>query len=138
VSVLHVAAGHDRLGEHRGLGISTIQFKVTLQDCEGGPPKHLHHAQDEWFYCLEGEFVLEVGEKRFDLRPGDSVLAPRQIPHVWAHVGETTGRMLITFTPAGQMEAFFREVNKANAMPPQTPELWSAYGMQLLGTPLRV
>jgi quercetin dioxygenase-like cupin family protein len=150
VSVLHVAAGHDRFGEIRGLGISTIQIKIIPQDMDGililentfhakgGPPKHSHHAQDEWFYCLEGEFVLEVGDQRFDLKPGDSVLAPRQVPHVWAHVGETTGRMLITFSPSGQMEAFFREVNKANAMPPQTPELWSAHGMQLLGAPLKV
>jgi quercetin dioxygenase-like cupin family protein len=150
VSVLHVAAGQDRYGEHRGLGISSIQFKVTARDCEaililentfhakGGPPRHLHHAQDEWFYCLEGEFRLEVGEQSFRLQPGDSVLAPRQIPHVWAHVGDKVGRMLITFMPAGQMEAFFQEVNKANAMPPQTPELWRAHGMELLGPPLTV
>jgi quercetin dioxygenase-like cupin family protein len=150
MSVLQVAARQDRFGETRGLGISAIQFKVTPQDMDGililentfhakgGPPKHLHLAQDEWFYCLEGEFILEVGDQRFQLKPGDSVLAPRQIPHVWAHVGDKIGRMLITFSPAGQMEAFFKEVNKANAMPPQTPELWSAHGMQLLGAPLQV
>jgi hypothetical protein len=46
--------------------------------------------------------------------------------------------MLIVFSPAGKMEAFFREVTKANAMPPQNPELWRAYGMELLGPPLAV
>jgi hypothetical protein len=40
------------------------------------------------------------------------------------------------FTPAGKMEAFFREVTKANAMPPQDAELWRAHGMELLGPPL--
>lgn len=40
--------------------------------------------------------------------------------------------------PAGKMEAFFREVTKANAMPPQDPELWRAHGMELLGPPLAV
>jgi len=44
--------------------------------------------------------------------------------------------MLITFLSAGKMEAFFREVTKANAMPPQDPELWCAHGMELLGLPL--
>jgi hypothetical protein len=34
------------------------------------------------------------------------------------------------------MEAFFREVTKANAMPPQDPALWQAHGMELLGPPL--
>jgi hypothetical protein len=46
--------------------------------------------------------------------------------------------MLITFMPAGKMEAFFREVTKANAMPPQDPQLWRAHGMELVGPPLVV
>jgi len=40
--------------------------------------------------------------------------------------------------PAGKMEAFFREVTKANAMPPQDPELWRAHGMELVGPPLSI
>jgi hypothetical protein len=49
-----------------------------------------------------------------------------------------TGRILIAFFPAGQMEAFFREVTKENAMPPLDPALWEAHGMELLGPPLDV
>jgi mannose-6-phosphate isomerase-like protein (cupin superfamily) len=148
--VLRVAAGDDRFGEHRGLGISTIDLKVASQDAggililentfhaKGGPARHLHHDQDEWFYAMEGEFIFEVGQERLTLRPGDSLLGPRKIPHVWTHVGEARGRILIAFTPAGRMEAFFREVTKANAMPPQDPALWRAHGMELLGPPLSV
>ena len=33
--VIRVAAGQDRFGEHRGLGISSIAFKVTSQDSNG-------------------------------------------------------------------------------------------------------
>jgi len=33
----------------------------------GGPPKHYHEEQDEWFYCLAGEYVVEIGEQRFRL-----------------------------------------------------------------------
>ena len=44
----------------------------------------------------------------------------------------------IAFLPAGKMEAFFREVTKANAMPPQDPELWHAHGMELHGPPLLI
>ncbi|HEU5015176.1 MAG TPA: cupin domain-containing protein [Roseiflexaceae bacterium] len=145
-----VAAGNDRFGEHRGLGISVIDFKVVPQDsnglfiientfhAKGGPARHLHYEQDEWFYTVEGEFIVEVGQERFTLQPGDSLLAPRNVPHVWAHVGHARGRILITFMPAGKMEAFFREVTKANAMPPQDPELWRAHGMELVGPPLQV
>ena len=145
-----VLAGEDQFGEHRGLGISEISFKVVPKDSEGlfiientfhakgGPAKHLHYDQDEWFYAVEGEFILEVGDEKMILKPGESLLAPREIPHVWAFTGNSPrGRVLITFMPAGKMEAFFREVTKANAMPPQDPQLWKAHGMELLGPPLK-
>ena len=147
---LRVAAGADHFGEQRGLGISTIAYKVTTPNpdgifilentflAKGGPARHLHYDQDEWFYNLEGEFKFEVGAERFHLQPGDSLLAPRQVPHVWAFVGDTRGRILVAFLPAGKMEAFFREVTRANAMPPQDPALWRAHGMELLGPPLQV
>lgn len=147
---LRVPAGEDRFGEHRGLGISTISFKVVPQEssgllvientfhARGGPARHMHYEQDEWFYALEGEFVLEVGTEKFNLLPGDSLLAPRQVAHAWAHVGTGRGRMLIAFLPAGNMEAFFREVTRADAMPPQDPALWQAHGMELVGPPLPV
>jgi mannose-6-phosphate isomerase-like protein (cupin superfamily) len=149
-SVLRVAAGEDQFGEFRGLGVSVIQFKVSAQGengllvlenifhAKGGPARHLHYDQDEWFYAVEGEFVIEVGQERFMMHPGDSLLAPRKVPHVWAYIGNATGRMLITFMPAGKMEAFFCEVTKANAMPPQDPALWRAHGMELVGAPLKV
>lgn len=145
-----VPRGQDRYGERRGLGISAIQFKVapkdssgilvienTFQD-KGGPARHLHFNQDEWFFIVKGEFVFEVGQEKFRLEPGDSVLAPRKVPHVWACDMDGGGSILIAFTPAGKMEAFFREVTKANAMPPQDPELWRAHEMELLGPPLTV
>ncbi len=155
---LQVAAGEDRFGEYRGLGISSIQFKVAPQSsgdllilentfrAKGGPPRHLHYDQDEWFYSVEGEFIFEVGGEKIRLRPGDSLLAPRKVSHVWAYAGDKNGdthsdnpgRILIAFMPAGKMEAFFHEVTKANAMPPQDPELWRAHGMELLGPPLAV
>lgn len=148
-SALYVPAGEDRFGEQRGLGVSVVEFKLTPQDsggelfilenvfhAKGGPARHLHDEQDEVFYVVEGEFLIEVGDERTRLHPGDTLLAPRRVAHVWAHAGEGRGRILITFSPAGQMEAFFREVTKANAMPPQDPALWRAYGMELVGPPL--
>jgi mannose-6-phosphate isomerase-like protein (cupin superfamily) len=146
--IIRVAAGEDRFGEHRGLGISEIDFKVTgaesdglfvlenIFHAKGGPARHLHFEQDEWFHVLEGEFLFEIGTTRMLLTAGESVLGPRMLPHVWAHAGEARGRILIAFAPAGKMEAFFRDVTRADAMPPQDPALWLAHGMQLLGPPL--
>lgn len=149
-SAIFVAANTDLFQEHRGLGINTIDFKVVAQDGsgplimemtiweKGGPARHLHIDQDEWFYAIEGDFIVEVGAERFSLKPGDSLFAPRNVPHVWAYVGDSRGKLIIAFTPAGKMEGFFRETTKADAMPPQNPALWSKYGMQLMGPPLAV
>jgi quercetin 2,3-dioxygenase len=105
---------------------------------KGGPPRHLHHDQDEWFYAVEGEFMIEVGQECFHLKPGDSLLAPRQVPHAYAYVGDAPGRILIAFIPAGKMEAFFREVTTTDAMSRQGPALWRDHGMEVVGPPLSV
>jgi mannose-6-phosphate isomerase-like protein (cupin superfamily) len=147
-NVLKLSKGEDYKGENHSLGISTIAFKNSSQDNngvfiventfhgKGGPALHLHYDQDEWFFALEGEFLIEVGGKRLVMHPGDSVLGPRKVPHVWAFNGEGIGKMLIIFSPAGDMERFFREVTKANAMPPLDPDVWRDHGMELLGPPL--
>ena len=150
-AAVYVKSGDDRFGEMRNMGVSTIGFKVVTTDAagglfmleqmsvrKGGPPRHVHPDQDEWFYAVAGEYVVEVGQTRYRLSAGDSLFAPRGVPHVWAFVGETPGRLLVGFTPAGKMEAFFREVTKTNAMPTQDPKLWLEHGMQVVGPPLAV
>jgi mannose-6-phosphate isomerase-like protein (cupin superfamily) len=107
---------------------------------KGGPPAHVHEDQDEWFFVLEGEFDFEVGEERFRLRPGDSVLAPRKVAHVWASVGDRPGKMAIVFQPAGKMEEFFRELGKLTGPPSQevVQRLFLAHGMKVVGPPLKI
>ncbi|MBB6144065.1 quercetin dioxygenase-like cupin family protein [Silvibacterium bohemicum] len=151
-ATLHpVLSGMDRSGEAHNLGITTITFKVATQDSngglfviehatrqKGGPPRHIHPYQDEWFYVMEGEFLFEIGDDRLTLGHGDSILAPRNRPHAWAFVGSTGGKMLISYTPAGKMEAFFRDVSRGNAMPPQDAALFRKYDLELVGPPLSV
>jgi quercetin dioxygenase-like cupin family protein len=151
-ATLHpVPSGKDRLEEVHNFGITTISFKVLTEDTngdlfviehanhqKGGPPRHVHPHQDEWFYALQGEFLVEVGTERHTLRPGDSVLAPRNLPHAWAFTGNGPGKLLISFTPAGKMEAFFRRVSKTNAMVPQDAALFHEFDMELVGPPLNV
>jgi quercetin dioxygenase-like cupin family protein len=146
-----VLSGEDRLDEAHNLGITTIAFKVLTRDTngelfiiehatrqKGGPPRHIHPHQDEWFYVIEGEFLFEVGHDRVTVQPGGSVLAPRNIPHVWAFVGNHGGKMLISYTPAGKMEGFFREVTKGDRMPPQDKALFERFDLILTGPPLAV
>ncbi len=145
-----VPAGADRLGETHTLGYSKISFKVSPADTggnlftmehsnlgKGGPYRHLHPAQDEWLYAMEGEFRVEIGDQRLTLKPGDSVLMPRKVPHVWAQVSDTPGKLLIAFTPAGRMEEFFREFGKRGKLPSDL-EVVKAYGLERVGPPLSI
>jgi quercetin dioxygenase-like cupin family protein len=147
---VYVAAGADATGiEHHGPRAGThLDFKVLTKDTQsgfflmehrnvpqGGPVRHLHYAQEEWFYLIEGnKVVVEVGDQRFTLRPGDSILAPRNVPHVWAYVGEKPGRILVGFTPAGQMEDFFSVTSNQ----PVDAKIAEAHGIKWVGPPLDV
>jgi mannose-6-phosphate isomerase-like protein (cupin superfamily) len=78
----------------------------------GGPAQHFHYEQDEWFFVMEGEVVIKVGDTTYEATAGDSVFAPRMIPHVWAKVGEHPARLLMAFQPAGRMEDYFRAASE--------------------------
>jgi mannose-6-phosphate isomerase-like protein (cupin superfamily) len=151
---LFVPNGRNRFEEELMIwGVIPLQIKVSSNDTggslfvfehadmgNGGPPRHFHYEQDEWFYATKGEFAFEVGDERFTLRPGDSLFAPRMIPHAWAHVGDEPGTLLLAVQPAGSLEAFFME-NCAMDQPP-TPEeaerSFAAHGMEVVGPPLDV
>lgn len=149
-----VRAGQDRTGHPRRVfGGLRIDAKVSPVDttgdlyviehtdeAKGGPPRHVHHAQDEWFYVLEGAYRVDIGEERFDLGPGDSILALREVPHVWAHVSEGEGKLLIAFQPAGQMESFLGALAEMESAPAQEvmAALFASHGMTMLGPPLPV
>jgi mannose-6-phosphate isomerase-like protein (cupin superfamily) len=142
---LHVVpAGADRLGTPHSLGMSSLAFKVLTADTggnlfviehshlvPGGPPLHLHLYQDEWFYVMEGEVVFQVGEKRVQLKPGESVLGPRRVPHTFSSVAEES-RMLIAFTPARMMEKFFVD-GASNPRLALTAEFMNRYEMEWIG-----
>jgi len=145
-----VGAGQDRLGETHSLGFSTILFKVLPRETSGGlfviehkglghggPPFHFHLHQDEWFYVIEGEVLFQLGNERKRLSAGESVLGPRMVPHGFMGVGEKPAHMVIAFTPAGMMEAFFREAAVPNG-PAMDARLFAKYDMQYVGPPLVV
>lgn len=107
---------------------------------EGGPTHHYHFAQDEWWYVLEGEFLIKVGETVYEAKAGDSVFGPRMVPHSFAKVGAGEGRLLMIFQPAGKMEEFFRKISEGatRAMSEAEQDAFrEAHGFKRVGPPLR-
>lgn len=149
-SGIKVPAGQDRFGKARQIGVSATTFKIASTDSagglfvmeqantvKGGPPKHLHHEQDELWYVLAGDYVVEIGSERHQLKPGDCIFGPRRIPHAWAFVGDSPGRLLIAFTPAGKMQENFERDRKPGEYRSDA-EIFREYGMELVGPPLSI
>jgi quercetin dioxygenase-like cupin family protein len=152
---VHVPAGRDRHGDDgaRIWGLIPMATLVASADTgggvyvfqhtdmgKGGPPRHVHFGQDEWFYVVRGTFVMEVADRRHVLRPGDSLLAPRDVPHAWACVSDEPGTLITAVTPAGTFETFLRETTRHATLPSpdEIARAFADHGMQVLGPPLDV
>ena len=101
-------------------------------------PLHVHHLDDEGFYVLEGEITLWAGDEKHVLRAGESILAPRGVPHT-LRVGDRDARWLVTSTPAG-FEAFIRAVGSTEPQaalpsPEELTRVASEHGIEILGPP---
>ena len=77
-------------------------------------PAHVHEREDEWFFAVDGEHAIRVGDEEHRLSAGEGVFAPRGVPHAQRRVEPGVGRMLIVCSPGG-FEGFFRRLADAEA-----------------------
>jgi quercetin dioxygenase-like cupin family protein len=63
-------------------------------------PRHTHTREDESYHVLSGELEVVVGEKAFVLKAGDTLMAPRDIPHQLHNPGSTENHFLLIFSPS--------------------------------------
>lgn len=74
------------------------------------PPVHEHNGEDEIFYLLEGAVTFWVEDTEVTLGPGDSILMPKNVPHIFKASSEVESRWLNISGPAG-LEKFFEDVS---------------------------
>ena len=149
-----VNSGEPRSGKVFRLLGETIVVKVSSADTAGlfavvvettppgsGPPLHQHSREDEWFYVLDGEYRFLVGKEIITVGKGDSLFAPRNIPHTFQNIAKEPGQLLAVNQPGG-LEAFFAELEQACASgipePAKLTPIFGRYGLQLLGPPLPI
>lgn len=149
-----VAAGEGRLHGHiklKGVNANILDLKISGTDSEDGiavfeqtslsqgkgTPLHLHYFQNEIFYVLEGNYFFKVGVDEFYLSPGECIFLPKNIPHAWTQVSKS-GKMIVTFEPAGKMENFFTTVAALDHEPTTTEmaDIFLANDMQVMGPPI--
>ena len=71
-----------------------------------GPPRHVHYGSDELFYVLEGECLIQVGERQESVSAGTYVFVPRGTLHAYKVIGTERGKVLSAFIPGGSERAF--------------------------------
>jgi quercetin dioxygenase-like cupin family protein len=100
-------------------------------------PYHVHHAEDESFYIIDGSVRFISGDNSWLAGPGSFVFLPRDIPHGFQVEGDETARVLFFMTPAG-FEQFVDELCESDppAGPPdiaQVIQVAAKYDVDILG-----
>ena len=103
-------------------------------------PRHTHTREDEVYFVLAGELEVTVAQETFVPQPGDTLLAPRDIPHEVRNSGNSENHFLLVFSPSGFEEFIMATAVRAadNAVAPTEPpavavqnvhELAASYGI---------
>ena len=107
-------------------------------------PLHLHKADEETFFILDGDVRVEVGDRAFSAGPGTVAFLPRQLPHAFV-VTSHEARFLTLHTPSGFDEFTLAAGAPADypfgEPPTELPDMAAlaataaSYGIEILGPP---
>lgn len=120
-------------------GLHLIEMLVASGDAS---PWHVHHDEDEWFYVIEGELEVGVGDARVRLGAGDFAFGPINVPHGYRVTSATPARFLM-ITVGARFSDFIAEMSEpaaAAVLPgpveidfPKVVASAAKYGMEILG-----
>ena len=126
-------------------GISVIEHRLSYAD---SPPLHIHRDQDEVFHLIEGVMRFRVGNRDIIAKPGDTLLAPKGVPHTY-RVESSTGARCLTVTTGPGFETMVREMSSRQPLTQLQPfgevtpelaerltEVCARNGIDIIGPPL--
>ncbi len=130
-----------------------VTFKVRAAQTDGtltayenvvapgdGPPCHVHRAEDETFWVIDGALRFRLGDEVHSAPTGSFLFIPRGTPHCFQNVGDRPARVMVLLTPSG-MEWF---LERLAALGPDDVDqetfltLMREEGMDVVGPPLAV
>jgi mannose-6-phosphate isomerase-like protein (cupin superfamily) len=101
-------------------------------------PLHVHQAEEEAWYVVEGELTFRIGERTIPAPAGSFILVPRGTLHTFGNTASGPARYLQLFSPGG-MERYFAEravmLRAAAPGPPDRTalrELSQRYGVEFV------
>jgi uncharacterized cupin superfamily protein len=106
------------------LGSVDDAFVIAEWRDAGGPagpprliaPPHLHHADDEAWYVLDGVLRVRVGHDEIEARAGSGVFVSRGTVHTYWNPGPGPVRYLLIMTAN-----IMRLIQEIHAMPDRNP-----------------
>ncbi|MBC8065178.1 MAG: cupin domain-containing protein [Chlorobia bacterium] len=145
---IHAQPKHVGAGE--GETLSVLGSKVTIK-LEGSDtqkmfsifeiedpagmtgPLHIHHADSEAFYVLEGAYEFQMGDRVERAAAGSFVYIPKGLPRRRRNYAQTTGRVLAVTATSGH-EHFYREIAAMKSFDPARLEVVGRrYGIEMVG-----
>lgn len=127
-------------GDEPGEDHDIIEFTVPKEP--GVVPLHVHHENDEGFYVLEGELLLQIGDSQHRLTAGAYAYGPRGVPHGYRNIGNGPARMLVIYTP-GNFVAMTEEIADLGPLDmddesalEQVGPIFESYGIEMVGPPI--
>ena len=85
---------------------------------KGGPALHIHHQDDEIFYVVSGEFLFQLENEIILGKAGDTIFAPRGLPHTYANpMDNNPGELLTIHQPISpSLEKFYEVFSRIGYM----------------------
>jgi transcriptional regulator with XRE-family HTH domain len=70
-------------------------YEFFIPPGQDSGPEAVTHAGEELVICVQGHIEIAVGDRMFDLRPGDSVRYKGIAPHRWRNLGRGEARIIL-------------------------------------------
>jgi uncharacterized cupin superfamily protein len=94
-------------------GLCTVWEGQVPPGTVGAGP-HYHRERDEFFYVLDGEMMLRIGDESHTSRAGTFAFVPRGTIHGFHNASKESATVLVMHHPAG-FEQFLDEMQKLAA-----------------------
>jgi quercetin dioxygenase-like cupin family protein len=122
-------------GDETAAAVTALETTAAAGE---GPPLHVHAAEDEVMYVIDGTFRFRLEDDVSEAGAGAVVFVPRGVRHTWQNVGDAPASMFIVFTPSG-MERFFERFSEhadGASAGEAFQRLGADVGMTVVGGPL--
>ena len=86
--------------------------RLLLPEGVDGAKPHLHARSTEFFYVLDGELEVLLGEELTTAGRGDPVVVPPGLPHAFGAAAHTVADLIAVITPGVERFGYFHHLRR--------------------------